>query len=218
MVTGERQTSVVSADDSTELINDEVFIIPYNSHRTFIALAYSMDGIGRIINSIKIKEEFSQTPIFYSAIGQGIWLIRGERITAYTLENPFKTGSDSDAVYVATAFLENGILLAQYLPPFKSTSHHRHGREIFSNTGDLLMWKNEKEVMPVTGKITLQQQEAHIEFTANKPAFTFIYRPGKTLDHEDLPKPSMEFLLEQAIEAKLVSADVLDEYRKLQAA
>ncbi len=203
----ERSETVPQQEYPVELINEEIFVFPHNSHKSFVAVGHSLTDSLRLTNNVRMLSEFSESPIFTSSMGKDLWLIRGEGIEFHGLENPFKTGNDSDAIYLATAKLERGFLLVQYLPPMSRTSHHWHKDiEIFANSGELLIWRNQKEVVPVKGLVRLESGESHIGFTTEKPAITYIYQTGKELIHEPLQKPSQKFLLQQAQQVGLYKA------------
>lgn len=192
-----------------ELHNNEIFSFPYNSHKSFVAIAYSRQDAVRLVSSVRTMQEYagSDEPVLFNNVENDIWLLRGKGVNLHGFENPFKTGNDSDAIYIATSKLEKGFLLVQYLPPMSRTSHHWHNEtEIYSNTGELLIWRNEKEIIPVRGLLTLKPGESHIGFTLDKPAITCIYQTGEELRHEPLKRLSMKFLIEQAHIAGLYKA------------
>ncbi len=130
-----------------------------------------------------------------------ILLLSAPTLEIFTLENPYKTGSPSDADYLAKYEDKGRRLLIQYLRPRQTTSHHLHGQttETFEPMfGDFFIWYNQLRVITVATRIIVGPMQSHIGFTIDNPAITLIIQEGPNFEHQYLVKPDVEFLIAQA--------------------
>lgn len=130
-----------------------------------------------------------------------IFLLSAPALEIFTVENPYKTGSPSDADYLAKYEAEGLRLLLQYLKPMQTTSHHLHleTKETFIPIfGDLFIWHNRSQVLEVKTETVVSPRESHIGFTIERPAVTLVIQEGPNFEHQYLPKPIIEFLIAQA--------------------
>lgn len=124
--------------------------------------------------------------------------ISEEGLVLFTLEVPYKTGNESDAVYLARHQSEGLEILLQYMPPNSRTSHHWHDGEIYIPVaGDFYVWRNQKEVVRIGRRVEINPGETHIGFTFNHPSITLIIAIGD-IYHNHLKRPPLDFLHEQA--------------------
>lgn len=131
----------------------------------------------------------------------GILLLSAPAFEIFTTENPYKTGSPSDADYLAKYEDKGRRLLIQYLRPRQTTSHHLHGqtKETFEPIfGDFFIWHTQSQVIKVTTRTVVDPMQSHIGFTIDRPAITLIMQEGHNFEHEYLPKPDIEFLIARA--------------------
>lgn len=130
-----------------------------------------------------------------------ILLLSAPALEIFSVENPYKTGSPSEAVYLAKYEAEGLRLLLQYLKPGQTTSHHLHleTKETFAPIfGDLFIWHNQSQVIKVETKTIVGPGESHIGFTIDRPAVTWVAQKGPNFEHQYLPRPNIDFLITQA--------------------
>lgn len=129
-----------------------------------------------------------------------ILLLSASALEIFTVENPYKTASTSDAVYLAKYEAEGLRLLLQYLRPRQTTSHHLHleTKETFAPIfGDLFIWHNQSQVIKVETKTLVGPRESHVGFTIDRPAITLVIQEGPNFEHQYLPRPDGAFLIAQ---------------------
>lgn len=172
--------------------------------KIFASVASSQQGANDISERIRYygRNDTVQIPV-----DNNILVLTTEGVETFSAENPYKTGSPSDAVYLARRKDESGEFLIQYLQPGQRTSHHKHPycMEIYQKlAGDLLICRRAKEVMKLETKTIINQNESHIAFANSKPAITLILLFGSNTKHVQLPRPSFKFLLNKAVQQQLV--------------
>lgn len=131
----------------------------------------------------------------------GVLLLSAPEFEIFTTENPYKTGSPSDADYLAKYEDKGRRLLIQYLRPRQTTSHHSHGqtKETFEPMfGNFFIWHNQFRVIRVAARTIIGPMQSHLGFTIDNPAITLIMQEGPNFEHHYLPKPDIEFLIDQA--------------------
>lgn len=207
--------------ESSKLCGRNIFSISSNGHRAVVSIV-TLEEATKLASLVRDQYfRSADVPVVWSPIDQDYWLLRaGHGIEHFTLGDPLKTGSDSDAVYIARGVFEEGVLLVQYMQPWKRTSHHHHEEEIevYSGNDGLLIWKGEREVVPVETVTKIGPKESHIGFTLNKPAITCIFNFGREVKHIPLPqRPSLKFLVEQARKNGMVSDKAYAEFKMLEA-
>lgn len=128
-----------------------------------------------------------------------IFLLSAPTLEIFKVENPYKTGSPSDAVYLAKYEAEGLRLLLQYLRPRQTTSHHLHrqAKETFAPIfGNLFIWHNQSQIIEVRTETIIGPMESHIGFTIdNIPAITLIIQEGPNFEHQYLDKPNITSLI-----------------------
>lgn len=130
-----------------------------------------------------------------------ILLLSASAWEIFTVKNPYKTGSPSDAAYLAKYEAEGLRLLLQYLKPRQTTSHHLHleTEETFAPIfGDLFIWHNQSQVIKVVTKTIVGPRESHIGFTIDRPAVTLVVQEGPNFEHQYLPRSNIDFLIAKA--------------------
>lgn len=134
-------------------------------------------------------------------LGASTLVLTTNGMETFSLENPYTTGSPSEAVYLARHKEDNYELLVQYMGPNMRTSHHSHPycielyRELM---GDFFMYLGQKEIIKLRGHNMVRQNEFHVGFTAASPALSLIVLVGSDFYHEQKERPPHEFLVEQA--------------------
>lgn len=129
------------------------------------------------------------------------------------LENPYTTGNESDAIYVAKYQAHGMTFLVQYLSPNSVSSHHRHHvatEHFFSPQGTehALIWYNGYKVLPMNGHRQISLEEPHAVFSLDKPTIGFILQNTDKFEHDPsgLERPTIEFLKEQSRSAGVFAA------------
>ncbi|MCR4325059.1 MAG: hypothetical protein NUV69_05220 [Candidatus Curtissbacteria bacterium] len=119
----------------------------------------------------------------------------------YSMREPHKTGSPSDALYLARGSEKNLEILVQYLPPYQRTSHHRHPNagELYQELdGNLFMLRNRSTVQRLTGRALITRYETHIGFTTDEPAISLVVLMGGDSTHTHVERPHHQTLIKKA--------------------
>lgn len=141
----------------------------------------------------------SPVRINLDGVGQTL-LLSPQGLDIYPLESPYKTGSPSDAVYLAIYETGKYRVMIQYLAPRQRSSHHYHpfATEAFDPiSGELFIWYRHKFAFKVNNKMFVDREQSHLVFTGDQSAVSFILQSGENFEHAQLQRPDLKFLLDQ---------------------
>ena len=178
--------------------------IQFGSLKIFAAVAPNVEKADDIKSRIECT---GRRDIVKIPLDNNILVLTTDGLETYSAENPYKTGSPSDAVYLARRKNAQGEFLVQYLQPGQRTSHHRHPSsvEVYQKlSGSLLILRSAREVTKLETKTIIAQDEPHIIFTGSEPAITLILLFGENTNHVRLRRPSFKSLMNKAALERLI--------------
>lgn len=165
-----------------------------------VAVAQTEEEVEKLIdgmNSTGGKTKVSIVPVN----GQFLLVSQHSDVETYDIKNPHRTGSPSEAIYLARYERKDAVVLVQYLGPNQSTSHHSHPQaaELYRKlSGELFIMCNGEKMFKVSGTTIVNPEESHIAFTTESSALTLIVQFGGNFEHIQQERPDQKFLAEQA--------------------